>query len=113
MKYYQHNIGDYAADTAYLTLIENAIYTRLLRVYYRDEAPLPVDSAYIAKLIGLRTRKEKEALESVLPQFFTLEDDGWHNRRADEEIAAYYDKAEAARKNGKLRDWQRSMVGKI
>jgi len=102
MNYYQHHIGDYAADTAYLTLIEDAIYTRLLRVYYRDEAPLPADVAYIARLIGLRTRKEKEALEYVLPQFFALQDDGWHNQRADEEIAAYHDKAETARENGKL-----------
>jgi len=91
MNYYQHHIGDYAAETAYLTLIEDAIYTRLLRVYYRNESPLPADVAYVARLIGLRTRKEKEALEYVLPQFFTLDEDGWHNPRADEQIAAYHD----------------------
>jgi len=72
------------------------------RVYYRRESPLPAAVAYIARLIGLRTRKEKEALEYVLPQFFTLDEDGWHNPRADEDIAAYHDKAETARKNGKL-----------
>jgi len=90
VNYYQHHIGDYAAATAYLSLIEDAIYTRLLRVYYRDEKPLPADSATVAWLIGLRTRKEKETLGRLLPQFFTLHEDGWHNTRADEEIDQYH-----------------------
>jgi len=101
MNYYQHHIGDYAAATAYLSLIEDAIYTRLLRVYYRDEKPLPADSATVAWLIGLRTRKEKETLGRLLPQFFTLHEDGWHNNRADEEIAAYHNKQTTAQENGK------------
>jgi len=91
MKYYKHYIGDYAAEAAYLSLVEDAIYTRLLRVYYRDEAPLPDDKASIAWLIGLRTRKEKEALERILSRFFTLDEDGWHNWRADKDIGDYYE----------------------
>jgi len=92
MNYYQHHIGDYAAATAYLSLIEDAIYTRLLRVYYRDEKPLPADTKAVAWLIGLRSKKEVALLENLLPQFFVLQDDGWHNLRADEEISAYRDK---------------------
>jgi len=97
MNYYQHHIGDYAAATAYLSLVEDAIYTRLLRVYYRDERPLPVDTDVVAWLVGLRTRKEKALLENLLPQFFQLQDDGWHCRRADEEISRYHDKQEKAK----------------
>jgi len=101
MNYYLHHIGDYAAATAYLSLMEDAIYTRLLRVYYRDEKPLPADSATVAWLIGLRSRKEKETLNRLLPQFFTLHEDGWHNARADEEITAYRNKQTSAQENGK------------
>jgi len=97
MNYYQHHIGDYAAATAYLSLIEDAIYTRLLRVYYRDEKPLPADIKAVAWLIGLRSKKEVALLENLLPQFFQLQDDGWHCKRADEEIARYHDKQEKAK----------------
>jgi len=90
VNYYQHHIGDYAAATSYLSLIEDAIYTRLLRVYYRDEKPLPPDIETVAWLIGLHTRKEKETLRRLLLQFFTPYEDGWHNARADEEIDQYH-----------------------
>jgi hypothetical protein len=37
----------------------------------------------------------------ILAEFFHLEDDGWHNNRADIEIEEYQSKAETARVNGK------------
>jgi len=101
MNYYQHHIGDYAAATAYLSLIEDAIYTRLLRVYYRDEKPLPADTKAVAWLIGLRSKKEVALLDNLLPQFFTMQADGWHNLRADEEIGHYQSNRETAQENGK------------
>jgi len=97
MNYYQHHIGDYAAATAYLSLVEDAIYTRLLRVYYRDEKPLPTDTKAVAWLIGLRSKKEVALLDNLLPQFFMLQADGWHNQRADEEISAYREKQNKAK----------------
>jgi hypothetical protein len=36
----------------------------------------------------------------VLAEFFHLEEDGYHQGRADREIAIYHSKAEAARANG-------------
>jgi len=89
MNYYQHHIGDYAAETAHLSLIEDAIYSRLLRAYYRDEKPLPRDTDRVAWMIGLSTRREKAALEILLDWFFVPQDDGWHHNQADEEIAKY------------------------
>ena len=35
MNYYSHNIGDYAQATLHLSLVEDAIYSRLLRRYFR------------------------------------------------------------------------------
>lgn len=101
MNYYQHHIGDYAAATAHLSLIEDAIYSRLLRRYYLQEAPLPVDVAQTARLAGARTPDEIATVELILGEFFTLTDEGWRNKRADEEIAAYRDKSAKASSAGR------------
>lgn len=100
MRHFAHNIGDYAAATAHLSFIEDAAYHRLLRRYYQDEKPLPADPAACQRLVGARTKEEKAAVRTVLVEFFTLQDDGWHQSRADREIEVYRVKAQAARDNG-------------
>lgn len=106
MNYYEHHIGDYAAATAHLSLLEDAVYSRLLRRYYLQEAPLPADERQVARLAGARTPEEVAAVQAVLAEFFTLEADGWHNKRADEEIARYREsepEREAKRENERER----------
>lgn len=88
MNFYKHHIGDYAQATAHLSFAEDAAYSRLLRKYYAEEAPIPAELKVAQRLVGARTREEKDAVETVLEEFFELQDDGWHNKRADEEIAA-------------------------
>lgn len=101
MNYFEHHIGDYAAATAHLSLVEDAIYSRLLRRYYLQEEALPVDVKQVARLAGARSQEEQEAVQAVLEEFFSLQADGWHNKRADEEITRYQAKIEAARENGR------------
>ncbi|MGS0573484.1 YdaU family protein [Xanthomonas oryzae pv. oryzicola] len=101
MNYFEHHIGDYAAATAHLSLLEDAVYSRLLRRYYLQEEPLPAEVCMVARLVGARAAEEVEAVQVVLEEFFTLQEDGWHNKRADEEIARYQAKVDAARENGK------------
>jgi uncharacterized protein YdaU (DUF1376 family) len=100
MRHFAHNIGDYAAATAHLSFVEDAAYHRCLRRYYQDERPLPEDVATVCRLVGARTKEERTAVGNVLEEFFTLEDGGWHQRRADKEIEVYHAKADAARENG-------------
>lgn len=100
MRHFAHNIGDYAAATAHLSFIEDAAYHRLLRRYYQDEKPLPASLADCQRLVGARTKEEREAVRLVLAEFFTLKEDGWHQSRADREIEVYHVKAQAARDNG-------------
>ena len=93
MNYYEHHIGDYAAATAHLSLIEDAIYSRMLRRYYLTEAPLPADVAHVARLMGVpRDSAGHDTVQAILSEFFTLEDDGWHQKRCDENIAIYREK---------------------
>lgn len=94
MNYYEHHIGDYAEATSHLTFIEDAAYSRLIRKYYAQEKPLPADLKAVQRLVGARTKEEREAVDTVLNEFFTLDADGWHNGRCDAEIARYLGKSD-------------------
>lgn len=101
MRYYSHHIGDYRARTAHLTMLEDGAYRRLLDIYYMREQPLPADMAAVQRLAAARTKEERAAVESVLNEFFVLQDDGWHQGRADEELETHRVRASASRDNGK------------
>lgn len=96
MNYYSHNIGDYAQATMHLSLIEDAIYSRLLRRYYAEEAAIVDDVQQVCRWVGARSEEERAAVSLVLREFFILEEGYWHNKRADEEIAAYQSKSAKA-----------------
>jgi uncharacterized protein YdaU (DUF1376 family) len=100
MRHFAHHIGDYAAATAHLSFVEDAAYHRLLRRYYQDEKPLPTDLVATQRLVGARSREEREAVKNVLEEFFKLTERGWVQVRADREIEAYRIRAEIARENG-------------
>ncbi|WP_033460340.1 YdaU family protein [Bordetella bronchiseptica] len=101
MNYYSHNIGDYAQATMHLSLIEDAIYSRLLRRYYAEEQPIKDDLALICRWVGARSEEERAAVPLILQEYFELQDGAWRNKRADMEIAAYQHKAKTNRDNGK------------
>ena len=105
MNYYEHHIGDYAEATAHLTFIEDATYSRLIRKYYATEKPLPIESKLVQRLINARSKEEKNAVVSILNEFFTLTDDGWRQERCDHEIARFKDKQLKARRSAEGR-WQ-------
>lgn len=107
MNYYEHHIGDYAAATGHLSLIEDAIYSRLLRRYYMQEGPLPPPVDQCARLIG--ARGEEEIVKAILLEFFRLSDDGWHQKRADEDIERYRVKVEKKRASAVAR-WEGQSV---
>lgn len=103
MNYAEWHLGDYAEATAHLSLIEDGAYSRMLRKYYATEEPLPGEKREIYRLISARSKDEREAVDAVLADFFTLEPDGkYHQARADAEIAKYHAKQgdrEAKREN--------------
>jgi uncharacterized protein YdaU (DUF1376 family) len=103
LNYYERHIGDYTRDTAHLSLLEHGVYSRLLDVYYTREQPLPPDPKAIERLIGARTKEEREAARVVLEEFFDLSTDGWHNKRCDEELARFNDKRLKAKRSADAR----------
>ena len=107
MHYFRLHINDYAQATAHLSMVEDAAYTRLLRKYYADERPLPADIERLQRLIGARTREEKNAVKTVLQEFFFLDGEFFRNKRADAEIEEYQSKSLKAKESANVR-WMRS-----
>ncbi len=103
LNYYEHHLGDYAEATAHLSFVEDAAYARCIRKYYATETALPADLRAVQRLIGARTDEERQAVETILKEFFVLEADGWHNKRCDLEISRYRDKQAKARRSADAR----------
>ena len=101
MNHYPRHIGDFVTATVGLSLAERGAYSALLDRYYADESPLPPNKTECYRAAGASSAVERRAVDYVLIRYFTLADDGYHNKRADQEIAAYKERANQARENGK------------
>lgn len=95
MNYYKRHIGDYMKDASHLSLLEHGVFTRLLDVYYTREGPIPEDQA--ARLVGARSKEEREAVAVVCGEFFRLVDGCFVQSRCDREIEAMQVKQETNR----------------
>jgi uncharacterized protein YdaU (DUF1376 family) len=99
MYYYKFNIADWHLATSHLSLEEEAIYFRLINYYYDTEQAIPEETQSVIR--RLRLGSYSEIVGIILKEFFTLESDGWHHKRCDDEISQYHDKAEVNQINGK------------
>lgn len=97
MHFYKFHIKDYAVQTPHLSNEEDLAYRRLLDYYYQTEAPIPTAIPPLSR----RFRIAEEVLCTVLNEFFEKTEEGWKNRRCDEEIAEYHNYIEKQRHNGK------------
>jgi uncharacterized protein YdaU (DUF1376 family) len=114
VNYYKRHIGDYAAATRHLSLLEHGVYCMLLDVYYTTERPLPADSRAVYRLVGARSDEERSTVDTILAEFFTTEPDGHHQPRCDEEIALKQEKsvknAEIGKKGGRPKEITDSVI---
>jgi len=101
LNYYRHYIGDYGRDTAHLSLAEDGAYRRLLDHYYATEKPLPGTPEACYRICAAQTPAERAAVDSVLSQFFELDDGVYHNQRADREIPPAQNRIATAKANGR------------
>ena len=99
VNYYERHLGDYARDTAHLSLLEHGVYTLLLDRYYATERSIPADQVH--RFARAKTDEERSAVDAVLAEFFTLTDGYWFNPRAEIEIADARQRIQAARQNGR------------
>lgn len=104
MNYYERHLGDYARDAGHLSMLEHGAYTLLLDRYYTTERGIPADQAH--RICRARTRDERQAVDTVLAEFFTLRDGAHHQKRVDAEIERYSESEpdrEAKRENERER----------
>lgn len=102
MNFYKHHLGDYAIATAHLSWDEDMAYSRLLRVYYQTEKPIPADHTQAYRIARASSAAQRKAVDVVLAEFFTLESDGYHQKRCDIEIEQATAKANKNREVGNL-----------
>jgi len=87
LNYYERHLGDYAKDTLGLSMLEHGAYNLLIDRCYAKEEGIPQDKIY--KVALARTKEERAAVDSVLQEFFKLENGVWNKNRITEEIFAY------------------------
>ena len=99
MNYYERHLGDYARDTAHLSMMEHGAYNLLLDRYYATEQGIPADQVH--RLARARTREERAAVDTVLQEFFALQEGVWTHKRADNELVKAQARIKAAQDNGR------------
>jgi len=101
MHYYEHHIGDFMRDTAHLSALEECFYRRALDFCYLNEKPLPKETQQVMRRLRANNEEEMQAVKNMLADFFIETDDGFHQKRCDEEIARYHARGDSSRENGK------------
>lgn len=108
MHFYQKNIGDFNNATRHLTRVERSLFSDAIELYYDTEKPLTSDFDRLCRLLLAHSTEEKAALRDVLNEFFTLTDDGYFNKRCNEEILKYQAYMDSKSKAGKASAEQRA-----
>lgn len=91
MHYFKKNIGDYAKKAGRLSMLQHGAYTLLMDTCY-DREQFPTRDEAI-EWTWASTTPEIEAVEFVLRKFFVLEGDRYVQKRIQEEITEYHDRA--------------------
>jgi uncharacterized protein YdaU (DUF1376 family) len=89
MRYYKHNIGDFLADTHYLSNPRLAVYIKLVWEYYLQEKPIKLIGTLTDKAEELKTNED--TLEYILDRYFYEVRENnvwlWRHKRIDSELA--------------------------
>ena len=102
MHFYPHNIADFNNSTRHLTRVERSVYRDAIELYYDTEQPLPGDDfAWLAKRLLCHSEEEKNALQSILGEFFVPEGECYRHERCDLEIEKYRANVSAKARAGK------------
>lgn len=101
MHYYTHNIGEFAAQTRFMTPEEIGIFVILKDEYYANGMRLACD-----RIANVMPPHCEASLKRVLQRFFREEDGFLVNDEFDVELGGYKDKGEKNRENAKKR-WEK------
>lgn len=85
--WYPEYPGDYGRKTSHLSLAEHGAYKVLRDHYYSTGRALPTNVDVLYRICRAFEGSDRAAVDAVVAEFFTLEPDGYHNGRCDEELA--------------------------
>lgn len=98
MHYYKFEIATWHLHTSHLSLIEEAVYFRLINYYYDTELPIPNETQPVIR--RLRLTEYADIVEQILQEFFEWQPDGWHQKHCNDKIFEYHNKATINKTNG-------------
>lgn len=101
MHYYTHNIGQFAAETRFMTPEEVGVYVILKDEYYATGMRLACD-----RIANLMPPQCEGSLKRVLQRFFHEENGFYVNDAFEAELDSYKDKGSKNRENAKKR-WEK------
>jgi uncharacterized protein YdaU (DUF1376 family) len=99
MHYYKFNIGDWHLHTSHLTLVEEAVYFRLVNHYYNTEKPFKADETQTL-IRRLRLGDESDIVPAILDEFFVFDGESYVHARCEKEIKTFKKKAKVNKANG-------------
>ncbi|WFF38012.1 YdaU family protein [Moraxella nasibovis] len=89
MNFYNFHINDFNAATRHLSHLERSFYRDLIDMYYDTEKPITGDLVALCRRLAVRNDDERQALQNVLDEFFTLKNGSYRHARIDREIKNY------------------------
>lgn len=98
MHYYKFNIADWALHTSHLSLVEEAVYFRLINHYYDTEQPIPLETQSVIR--RLRMGNESVIAESILSEFFVETEKGFIHNRCEALLKEYRKTSKKNKANG-------------
>lgn len=101
MNFVKLYIGDYLRDTGTLTLAQHGAYALMLLEHYATEKPLPVGRE-LHRLLRADSKAERDAIDFVASKYWTEQDGGFVNARAEKEIGRATHQREVNQAIGKL-----------
>jgi uncharacterized protein YdaU (DUF1376 family) len=101
MNWYKRYPSDYMGKTAHLSLTEHGAYNVLLDHCYSQET-LSSDKDAVYRIARAFTQQERDAVDSVLLQYFVLTGDCYTNKRVAKELAKATEQSIQNSNNGKL-----------
>ena len=96
MKWYAHYPGDYAKDTAQLSMSEHGAYRQLLDHYYSNGGNVDANALRMYCVCKAFTDADRESVDFVLGKYFVIVLGKYSHARADREIAKAEEKSRKA-----------------
>lgn len=107
MNFYKRHLGDIAKACGHLSQGQQGAYDLLLDWLYGNEKPIPKNMEAVYRIGRAVTKPERDNVDQMLEEFFTLTDAGFVQKRASLEIAKANAQAETNRRIAEEREAKR------